>query len=296
MRYFKIPIDKILKIQLLGKQTFNPPREHITRYTQEYIMYAISEGKLILNIGDKTVTLVPGDICIFDRGTYQAPASSTYCEYYYLHFLQDDIQLIEMSDKEYQNVLNEKRNKILNAKLYSTKCYEDLCVYVAEQTHISDKSTFDYYINIFKNNIITYQSKRAEMLLNVSNTIQNLFIKLEQLSEMKKSKAYFRAESIAQYIQEHFCEELTGEIIEKNFFVNFDYANRIFESVMMCSIIRYRNLMRLNYAKLKLSTTTVDINKIACEAGFENAAYFSRIFKKYEGISPSEYRKKYLWS
>lgn len=294
MRYFKINLKEILKIQLLGKETLTPPREHITRHTQEYIMYVVSSGELVLKLNNKSVTLVPGDIYIFEKGVYQAPVRSTYCEYFYIHFLQDDIQLIEFNDEEYQAILTKKRNKFLNAGIYSTECYDDLFVYVAEYNHISDKITFEHYMNMLKNNVLTYKSKSPEMLINVSNSIHNFFIKLEQAPQSKKSKSYFRAENIAQYIEGHFREDLSGETIEKEFFINFDYANRIFESVLACSIIKYRNLVRLNYAKLQLSTTTIDINKIARDAGFENAAYFSRLFKKHEGISPSEYRKKYL--
>lgn len=296
MKYFKISLNEILKIQLLGKETLIPPREHITRYTKEYIMYAVTAGELKLTIDDNIVTLVPGDIYLFDKGTFQAPVGTGCCEYYYVHFLLNEIETSELSDSEYHKIIEEKRNKFLNARLYSTEHYDDFCVYVAERNHICDKSTFDHYINILKNNVITYQSKRPEMLINISNSIQNFFIKLEQTKEAKKSKAYYRVEDIARYIEEHFNEAISAETIEKEFFINFDYANRIFESVMSCSIIRYRNLMRLSYAKLKLSTTTIDINIIARDAGFENLPYFSRIFKKYEGISPSEYRKKYLWS
>lgn len=295
MRYFKISLDEILKIQLLGKETLFPPREHITRYTKEYILYAVTAGELKLRLDDKTETLTPGDIYLFEKGIFQAPVEPTYCEYYYAHFLLDGIEAVDLTDEEYQKITDEKRNKFINAKLYSMECYEDFCVYVAERNHIDDKITFEHYINILKSNVLTYKSKSTEMLLDISNSLQHLFIKLEQALKPQKSKTFFRAENIARYIEEHFRESISAEIIEKEFFINFDYANRIFESVMMCSIIRYRNLMRLNYAKLQLSTTTIDINKIARDAGFESMPYFSRLFKKYEGVSPSEYRKKYLW-
>lgn len=49
---------------------------------------------------------------------------------------------------------------------------------------------------------------------------------------------------------------------------------------------------RLDKAKEYLLTTDLSINAIAEEIGFDNEGYFSRIFKKYFGCSPREYRKK----
>lgn len=76
--------------------------------------------------------------------------------------------------------------------------------------------------------------------------------------------------------------------------INFDYANRIFKKHVGYSIIRYRNHLRLHTAKTmldgKLGEVTMDT--VAEAVGFGNRYYFSRCFKKYEGISPEEYRER----
>ena len=63
---------------------------------------------------------------------------------------------------------------------------------------------------------------------------------------------------------------------------------------MGCSIFKYRNIVRINNAKIKMLTSNSTIGEIADETGYESISYFSRIFKKYEGISPSEYQRRML--
>lgn len=53
---------------------------------------------------------------------------------------------------------------------------------------------------------------------------------------------------------------------------------------------RYLTNIRLSQAKELLASSSLNISEIAAFCGYENALYFSRIFRKYTGISPSEYR------
>ena len=55
--------------------------------------------------------------------------------------------------------------------------------------------------------------------------------------------------------------------------------------------IEYINLTRIKEAQIQLVSTNEPIKVIAMEVGIDNLAYFSRLFKKYVGNTPSEYRK-----
>ena len=83
-----------------------------------------------------------------------------------------------------------------------------------------------------------------------------------------------------------------SKIIEKLFSINYDYANRIFKQYFGLSINRYRNKRRIDRAKFLLVTTDKTLEEIAQEVGFDDKYYFSRLFAKYEGISPLQYRSR----
>ena len=57
------------------------------------------------------------------------------------------------------------------------------------------------------------------------------------------------------------------------------------------SVKQYLLRRRLGEAQIRLASTQDSVQRIAEESGFEDASYFSRIFLKYVGLTPSEYRK-----
>ena len=66
---------------------------------------------------------------------------------------------------------------------------------------------------------------------------------------------------------------------------------RLFKKNIKTSPIDYLNQIRINRAKELLSYSDSTIAEIAANVGFSDSSYFSVVFKKYEGISPAEYKK-----
>lgn len=58
------------------------------------------------------------------------------------------------------------------------------------------------------------------------------------------------------------------------------------------SLREYINSKRIDAAKQLMSTTKLNLTDIALQVGFENIPYFSTVFKKYCGVSPSEWKEK----
>ncbi|MBZ9686010.1 AraC family transcriptional regulator [Clostridium estertheticum] len=70
---------------------------------------------------------------------------------------------------------------------------------------------------------------------------------------------------------------------------------RIFNEIVGETPISYINKCKINYAKRQLIETDKSVKEIMLDSGFENESYFFRLFKKYTGISPSDYSKKYKY-
>ena len=70
------------------------------------------------------------------------------------------------------------------------------------------------------------------------------------------------------------------------------HLRRIFKASLNTSPIRYVNLLRLEKAKNMLITSNYTVEEISFSTGFEDPYYFSRIFKKEYGVSPSKYRQQ----
>lgn len=97
---------------------------------------------------------------------------------------------------------------------------------------------------------------------------------------------------IVSYINEHFSENLTLDLLSQLFFISKNTLCKRFQSVMNCSIMDYCTHARLNEAKHLLLTTRKSLDEIAERCGYASANYFSLIFKRKIGLSPLNYRKK----
>ena len=83
------------------------------------------------------------------------------------------------------------------------------------------------------------------------------------------------------------------DIHTDQFFINKFYLSRSFKKQYGISLWTYLLQLRITEAKTQLRFTDKTIEQIALDCGFEELNYFSRTFRKIEGISPSEYRRKW---
>lgn len=296
MNCFEIDLNHMLKVTMLNKTLLTPPRQHITRYTDEYILYVVLSGRLCLEQNGERLELFPGDIYLFDKGEFQKPLECTECEFYFLHFETDSIRRLDMTDDAYCSAVKKKNADFLTANIYGSESYNHMNVFLKQKIHISDKNRFDYLINMLRNNFISYGYNTPEWRLNISAASAGLLLKLEEISfesfdagyYKKSDKVYNAFLKIVNYIEEHYKENFGRRDIEKDLLINYDYANRILKKHIGFSIIKYRNKLRINTAKTLIASKSME--QIAVEVGFSDRYYFSRCFKKFEGISPEQYK------
>ncbi|KRM27356.1 helix-turn-helix domain-containing protein [Schleiferilactobacillus harbinensis] len=98
---------------------------------------------------------------------------------------------------------------------------------------------------------------------------------------------------IKEWIRTHMNESLTVGAIADHFNLNPDYMTRIFKRETGMPVIEFLNSVRLDYARYLLLTTTDTVHSICHQSFFNDAKYFSRIFKKKFHLTPSAYRTAY---
>ena len=107
-------------------------------------------------------------------------------------------------------------------------------------------------------------------------------IKNDTINDIERAIHYFNENyakpiSIEQYAEEH--------LMSVNWFIHS------FKSVMKVPPMQYITQLRIAAAKGYLENSTKTIAEIAAAVGYDNALYFSRIFKKRTGMTPSAYRE-----
>lgn len=95
---------------------------------------------------------------------------------------------------------------------------------------------------------------------------------------------------IANYLICNYSKRITLEDISKETFFSVAYCESEFRKEFGKSIIQYLIDIRVSEAKKLLIETSLPCSDIASMVGFDDANYFSRVFKKRIGYSPSQYR------
>jgi two-component system response regulator YesN len=99
-------------------------------------------------------------------------------------------------------------------------------------------------------------------------------------------------QTAAQHIHVYFSKPLNLKQLAGKCLVHPAHLSRQFKKETGITLTDYQNRARINQAKLLLAKSNTSIDWIAGQVGFDDAGYFTRIFNKLEGMSPSKYRKE----
>ncbi len=94
------------------------------------------------------------------------------------------------------------------------------------------------------------------------------------------------------YIKEHLADNLTVKDTAKALTVNANYLSALFHKEMGMTFIDFVNKERTEQAASLLTHTNLQIQQIASSVGYNNTSYFAKQFLRFQGVSPSQYRRK----
>lgn len=114
---------------------------------------------------------------------------------------------------------------------------------------------------------------------------------MEQLERNRDKKSKSTIEHAKSIIHNNFKSDLSLAVIAGSLQLSKNYFGQIFKEQMGLTVNEYINLVRINKAKELLEKSTLKVYEIAYEVGFNDQHYFSSVFKKIVGVSPTEYRE-----
>jgi len=97
-----------------------------------------------------------------------------------------------------------------------------------------------------------------------------------------------------RFFREHYNEDINIEDYARNRGMSISWFLRNFHRLKGISPMQYLLTIRVNVATTLLESTSYNVTQIAAIVGYDNPLYFSRLFKKHKGLSPTEYRKNYI--
>ncbi len=288
-------------VRLADSVIIEPPYVHKRRKADEYILYLIKRGAMYLQENGTPLTLQAGDVCILDPAYTHEGLKSSWCEYFYIHFRHPSIQRIDESRTEdFQKLLLEKRRSSIQSNIFSyEKCGGEM-LYLPKRYHMSDYGSLVRVTELFheaigKNTrqLEHYKIQLACKVLEAFTEIARSYVTTETVRYMETQPRSCRmVQNLLHYLNREYASDITGELLEKEFGGNFDYMNRVFRKTTGETIFRYLNRVRINHAKALILNSPWKMSVIGSRVGFSDEYYFSRVFKKYTGKSPTEYARE----
>ena len=104
------------------------------------------------------------------------------------------------------------------------------------------------------------------------------------------------AENIRDFIAKHYKEDISLQDVAGSMNYSDAYFCKIFKQCFDKSFLVYLTEYRVEKAKVLLADMSINIKDVSAEVGYRDSNYFARVFKRSEGITPTEYRLRVLHS
>jgi two-component system response regulator YesN len=115
---------------------------------------------------------------------------------------------------------------------------------------------------------------------------------LQRIREEREQQTVTVLDKARHYIGERFSEELSLEEVADHVHLNPFYFSKIFKQQEGETFIDYVTGLRINNAKELIAAGDLSLKEVCYRVGYKDPNYFSRVFKKVTGFTPTEYRNQ----
>ncbi|MGB9792200.1 MAG: PocR ligand-binding domain-containing protein [Thermacetogeniaceae bacterium] len=139
--------------------------------------------------------------------------------------------------------------------------------------------------------------------LEEADTVEKVFLwllstgnsYLDLLADQKEDEGEAVIRKAMAYIQDNYgSPDLSLEEISKACYISPNYLSRLFKKKKGYTLMEHLRNVRINQAKLLLQERDMTMSEVAQSVGYSDRTYFCKVFKQVVGLSPTEYRKKFL--
>ena len=156
---------------------------------------------------------------------------------------------------------------------------------------------------------IYYSEETTELFLKITNLCENeIYHKCEYLTSqfitkfeditkkaqtVRLSRSQSTVEDIKSYIVEHIYDDLSLETISKKFFLSPVYLSQLFKKECGTAYLEFIREIKIKKACELLRSSNHMVFEIAEMVGYKDQKYFSKVFEKITGYTPTDYRKRF---
>jgi len=141
---------------------------------------------------------------------------------------------------------------------------------------------FDFCLNI----------EAREDLKQMADWLRGYLRDISRLLESANQRDVHRnIVAAADYIREHYAEEISLNAVSTRYFITSTYFSSMFKEIIGENFLEFLTGVRMEKAKELLRRTDLKVGLISERVGYADSRYFSKLFKKTTGLMPTEFRQ-----
>ena len=233
----------------------------------DYQLLYVASGKTVFYFNGEPKEVAAGHMVLFQ------PRQEQHYEYFAVD--RPEVYWVHFTGSDVRNILRHYTIPLDKNVIYS-----------------GSSATYAY---LFKEMIHELQTCRTGFEELTEMYLRQIFLLIQRSWEERKPtvSSYLQEEIdyARKYFNEHYNEDISIEEYAQSRGMSVSWFLRNFKQMTMKSPMQYILTIRINNAVSLLETTDYNVTEISTLVGYDNPLYFSRIFKKQKGVSPSDYRK-----
>ena len=234
----------------------------------DYILIYCADGKGLLNLSNQKIAVKAGELFILPPNTihaYQADDIQPWTVYW-CHFQG------EQAKDFFAYIYHNQSSKIIRnmTDIDFIQAFRELIETVRDSTQLSD-------------------------FIHASNLIRHILTKIER--QMKGRDRYENGLSIAkiqQFMRVNINKHISLEELASLSYCSKYHFARQYQLLTGTSPLKHFTKLKMEHACFLIEQTSLSMSEIASQLGYDDALYFSRVFRKVLGQAPSSYRKSLL--
>jgi AraC-like DNA-binding protein len=199
---------------------------------------------------------------------------------------------VELKDNEDEiSIIYKVISTLINSENYHAAVFADTASIIVDKVLYEEVAKVDDSIKEVK----ATDEKSANESLIGTEECDNNESKTEFCKDLK-SISNKTTDLMIEYISNNYKRDIGISDISEAVGLSYSHVRKVFKDELGESIVDYINCMRIKEAKQLLLSTDLSIKSIASSIGYNNDQSFTRFFKKYEGMTPGEYRNAKILS
>lgn len=260
--------EHYLYIQEVGTLQSLEPHISQRQNLNSYLFFIVLNGRGYVSYDGSRFNIAAGDCVWLDCTKSYSHESSADDPWslMWVHFYGKEVPYF------YSNFLKQSRSFLFHPE--NTVAFTDILQQIY-QIHSSKTSLMELFANRCLTDLIT---------LCFSENIQGS----QEISSIPE-----KMKQINNYLENNYAQKINLEDLSSRFYISKFHLSREYKKVYGITIGSDLTSKRISHAKSMLRFSDTSIESIAFDCGFQNAGYFIKVFKKYENMTPLEYRRKW---